>query len=113
MRHDDQINELKFRGMAKLSDEQLKLVKWRLEHGETITGRELKPVTECQVMTSLQSKMSWQVGLSMTTQSLRSRTLRDEFLPAGRDDFVTLSQGAVDDVDVWILCELQVLRGCQ
>ena len=39
MRHDDQINELKSPGMAKLSDEQLKLVKWRLEHGETITGR--------------------------------------------------------------------------
>ena len=26
-------------GMAGLSDEQLKLVRWRLEHGETVQGR--------------------------------------------------------------------------
>ena len=57
---------------SKLSAEQLQLVKWRLEHGETVSGQGRVETFEAANFTH----RAQQVVLSTTIQSLQSGNLK-------------------------------------
>eukprot|EP00435_Cladocopium_sp_Y103_P057743 s25_g20.t1 len=93
-------------GMAKLSDEQLKLVKWRLEHGETITGRPFyddpkfaKQESEgrfCTVANEAEKKsQAGEVG------KMFGKPLSPEVVEEMHFAFIYAEDGSLDALDAW------------
>lgn len=86
--------------MAKLSDEQLKLVKWRLEHGETITGRPFyddpKFAKFCEVANEAEKKsQAGEVG------KMFGKPLSPEVVEEMHFAFIYAEDGSLDALDAW------------
>ncbi|CAK9044166.1 Phosphatidylinositol 4-phosphate 5-kinase 4 [Durusdinium trenchii] len=86
--------------MAGLSDEQLKLVRWRLEHGETVQGRPFyddpKFAKFCEVANEAEKKsQAGEVG------KMFGKPLSPEVVEEMHFAFIYAEDGAADALNAW------------